>query len=417
MAARPVKIELNLDDREAKRKLQETASEIASVEESLGTAESAGKQMARAIEMAADDMITEIDETRRAVDALERALGPDFDADTREVVADLKAIGLTARDIEADADELAAALKRSGEVKVHATSQGFDDLGQAVGSVREETGRTKDTMSGFIGGTIGELPGISSALGPVSEGLGQLTEGALNGEVAFKNLALAGGAMGAVGLGVQLVVGHFQDLAAVKAWEKERVEEWTDAVYDAEDAVSALADTYRNTGEVEVKTLLNGMKDITSELARAGITIDDWTFAVQGGNAEVENMAVKLAAAGLSSAQAMDVLTGLTNAQKAYKDAVVEAAERTAVFGSSSDNAKEKTQAFRAELDALNTGDRFVRIDVDLDDANRKVDEFREKLRQLAASGGIAGFIGTSALKPADVTNATRTYTSNQGRI
>lgn len=351
MATKPIKIELDLNDRDAKRKLQELARETGNAEDAFGDAESAGKAMARAIEAAADDMIQEIDATKRAVDALERNLG-DLDADPREVVADLKRIGLTAEDIEADAEELARALQRSGDVKVHAAKAGFDDLGQAVGSVRDETGRAKDTMSGFIGGTVGELPGISEAFGPLGEGLGQLTEGALNGEVAFKQLAIAGGLMGGVAIGMQLVAKHMANQAKIKAFNKEQVKDWADAIYDAEDALEGMTDAYRNAGQIEVDTLLDGIKDITSTLARAGITVDDWTRYVQGGEAAMVELDGKLKAAGISGDAYNHVILGAMTSQGKYAEATEDAAERTAVFGDSTDDAAEAAERAAEAQDA-----------------------------------------------------------------
>ena len=151
------KIQIELDHRDAKKKLKDLTKEIGSTEDALEDAGSAGKEMAQAMQRAADDIITEIEDTKRAVDALERALGPDFDADTRDVVADLKAIGLTAEDIETDADELAAAIRRIDDVKVSAEKAGFKDLNQVMGETRD-TGKASSAAIGGIGGSISSYP-------------------------------------------------------------------------------------------------------------------------------------------------------------------------------------------------------------------------------------------------------------------
>jgi len=364
---RNVEINLDLESRDAQRRVKDLARDIGGLDDEMGDVESAGKKMARALEQSADDMIDEIDATKRAVEQLEQALGPGFDTDTREVVADLKQLGLTAADIEADAEELAAALKRAGDVKVHATENGFDDLGQAVGSVREETGRTKDTMSGFIGGTVGELPGISNALGPVAEGLGQLTEGALSGEVAMKQLVGAGLAMGAAGLAVQFVVKNFEKMAAIKAWRTEQVDALAEAIYETGDAAEALLDTLAKTGKIEVKGIFNDVEDITSTLARAGVTADDWADAVQGGAEALDTMGAELVSAGIGGRDAADVLFGLRTAQEDFADATEDSTERTAVFG---DATEDTTDAAGDLADQLSdTRDRVDDLTASLIDA------------------------------------------------
>jgi copper chaperone CopZ len=382
VAQKKIPIEIEIDTREARRAVKDLNRELSDTEGDLEGVESAGKMMARALEQATADMISELEDTRRAVDALERALGPDFDADTTDVVADLKAIGLTAQDIEQDAEELATALRGAGNVKIRAQELGFDDVDKALGRTTESS-RVTSTAIGGIGNSISELPGIGS-LGPVAESMGMLAENALEGEANLKGLIVAGGGLAAVGLGVQLVQGHFEKMAEIDAWKTEQITEWTDAIYDAEGAVSALADTYRNTGTVEVKTLVNGVQDITSELARSNITIDEWTAAVQGGNRETQDIALKLKAAGIAGDQAMNVITGLTSAQDLYRQATIEAAERTAVFGAATDTTRQEVADLRAELGAL-PGQTTVSVSADLRDANAQLDSLIRKLDRIGA--------------------------------
>lgn len=341
MAKRSIEIELDLQNREAQRRLKDTAKQLGDVEDALDDTESAGKRMARAIEAAADDMVDEIDATKRAVDALERALG-DFDADPREVVADLKSIGLTAQDIEQDAEELADALKRSADVKVHAAQAGFDDLGQAVGSVREETGRAKDTMSGFIGGTVGELPGISEAMGPVGEGLGQLAEGALEGELNFKQLALAGGAMAGVAIILSKVQDHFRKINELKAWKKEQVEEYEDALEDAATAAEAVVKKLEDADELVIK-LGGGFKDIDALpiLNAAGVDVEQFSELVAGGTETINEYEDAMKASGIENDAWRGVVILARQEAEAFTQAQESAAVAAEFFGESTEDAEE----------------------------------------------------------------------------
>ena len=375
MATKPIKIELDLSDRDAKKKVKALTKEIGNTEDSLEDAESAGKQMAKAIGRAADDMIDEIDDTKRAVDALDRALGPEFDADTREVVADLKAVGLTARDIEGDADELAAALRKSGDVKLHATKAGFDDVGQAVGSVRDETGKTRDTMSGFVGGTVGELPLISEAMGPVSEGLGQLTEGAIEGEVNLKQMAMAGVGMGAAVFVLKQVTGHLENAAAVKAFKSDQVDAYTEALGDADDVIDGITDKLEGQEGILVNFFGDDL-DITDTINGVGLSVDNFAKLVAGGEQDIDAWAASMADAGIDS----DALGLAVHSLKSESEALTKSQDATAAsaefFGDAQEDSEDATeraeQAVESHTEAL--GEQAAALQENIDKITEQID-------------------------------------------
>lgn len=320
MSMKKIGYSINVETRKALRELDRMAKAAGDSEDALDDIETAGKRAARAIEMSADAMIDEIDDTRRAVDRLDQALGPDFDADTRDVVADLKRLGLTAQDIEADADELAAALRRAGDVKTHAAAAGFDDVAQAVDGVRDDTGRAHDSMTGFIGGTVGELPGISDAMGPVAEGLGQLTEGAIEGEISLKQLAIAGGAMAGVALLVGQVAQTLDRAAKVDAWKAEEVDAYVDALQEADSLVEGITDKLREAGRIEFN-LFGDEVDVTEEFVALGATVADVARIIERGERGIEDWAAEMRAAGVDS-ERVSVLAGVLRQQlEALEDA------------------------------------------------------------------------------------------------
>lgn len=281
-----IQIELDLNDRDAKKKLKELANEVGDTEDALEDAESAGKKMARAMERAAEDMISEIDSTKRAVDALERALGPDFDADTRDVVADLKAVGLTAQDIEEDAEELAKALRKVDDVKISAKDAGFTDLDQALGKTTDNS-RTASTAIGGIGNSISELPGVGS-LGPVAESMGMLAENALEGEANIKGLVVAGGGLAALGLVMNVISKGMESVAETKAFHKERVENFADAVGEVGEGVEAVNEALSETGRLTGRTggfagFFEDTNDVTKELVELGYTQQEVNTAIAEG--------------------------------------------------------------------------------------------------------------------------------------
>jgi hypothetical protein len=296
MTRRSVDVELNAKTRAAVREFENAAKAARDVDDALEEAESAGKTLARAIERSADDMIAEIDATRRAVDALELALD-DVDVDPQAVVGDLKRMGLTAQEIEVDADELAAALKRIDEVKVSADRAGFSDLNKVMGET-ERTGRASSVAIGGIGGSISELPGIGN-LGAIAESMGQLAEGALEGEINSKQLVGTLGVLGGTAAAMWVVSKAMQSIADTKAFNDEQVESFREAVKETADGLSAvnemLTETEAITGRAGgIGPLFEGTKDITKDLIAAGVAYDEWVSAIEDGGPALDAVNTKL---------------------------------------------------------------------------------------------------------------------------
>lgn len=331
--------------------LKKAATDSGRALDELGDdAESAGKKMAKALESAADDMISEIDATKAAVDALDRALGDTGeDIDTAEAVAELKRLGLTAEDIEADADDLAGALKRAGDVKVHAKSQGFDDLDQALGRTKDG-GQAASAAIGGIGGSISELPGIG-ALGPLAESVGQLSEGALEGETNLKQLAGAGLALGATAVVANEISTYFGEIAATKAWRKEQVENYTDALKDAEGVLDGISDKLTEQGGVFVH-LFGKEQDITKVVNSVGLSVKDFTRLVEGGDEAIGAWADEMKKSGADSDALALTVRALNEESKALTASQDALSASVKFFGADAAYTEPQIDALRDSVDA-----------------------------------------------------------------
>jgi methyl-accepting chemotaxis protein len=296
MTKKRVEIELDIADRDAQRQIKDINKELGRTEDAFADAESAGKQMARVIDRTASDMITELDDTKRAVDALERALG-DLEADPTALVADLKRVGLTAQDIEDDAEELAAALRRAGDVKIKAKELGFDDVDQALGRTTDNS-RVASTAIGGIGNSISELPGIGS-LGPVAESMGMLAENALEGEANLKGLVVAGAGLAALGGTMAIIEAAMSSMADTKAFHTEQVESFRDAINETAEGLSAVNEHFREAQEIAGRagglgSFFEKTKEITDQLIDAGVSYDEWVDGVEQGGEALDSVTKKL---------------------------------------------------------------------------------------------------------------------------
>jgi hypothetical protein len=296
-----IRVAIDLAAKQAQDEAKKLAKELDGAADAADDVESAGKRMAAAINRSADDMIDEIKDTGRAVqaldDALERAGGKSLDVDTRDVVAKLKAAGLTADDVTTDADELAAALKRIDDVKITAADAGFDDVDQALGHTTDNS-RVASTAIGGIGNSISELPGVGT-LGPVAESMGMLAENALEGEANIKGLVVAGGGLAALGLVMNVISRAMSSMAESKAFRKEQAQGFADAVSDVGAGIQAVNTALEDTDTLTGRTggmggFFEKTTDVTAELVELGYTQRDVNAAIAEGGAPLDQMIARL---------------------------------------------------------------------------------------------------------------------------
>jgi chromosome segregation ATPase len=373
--------EMDTAAKSAEKSMGDVESSIKGAEDAFGDAESAGKQLAATIQAEADSMTAEIDATKRAVEAMDAALeGTDFDS--REVVAELKQAGLTAEQVEADVDELAAAVKRVDDVKLHSAKAGFDDVGQAVGRVGEQTDRAKGAVSSFAGGATSELAGAAGAFGPMAEGAGQLVEGIAEGELGLKHLAGAAGAMGVAALAVKGITDQLAAAAELKAFRAEQVEAYDDALKDADSTLDGIIAKLTEAGGVTINLFGEGEEDITEQLAEAGVTADQFAKLIDGGSEALEAWKVQADEAG-ASAEALDLVTVAVNSElEALEERQRNAAASAAFFAAETvnltgkfDRSAERAAALERQTDNKAQADR---------DASAAADDHGDSVRDLS---------------------------------
>lgn len=376
----------NVDDlvRNTKRGGDEAERNLKKVEKALedveGAAQSTSEEITDALNQKADDLIDELKGIERAAEAVQRELHG-LDADPVEVVRDLRRMGASLEDIETDAEQMVRALGRVNDVETQMAQSKFENVGAALKDVDDQTQRARGTMTGFIGGTVGELPLISDAMGPVGEGLGQLAEGALEGELAFKALLGAGLAIG----GVTLVMGQineaFERKREVEEWRTDQVEGYRDALADASTEIGAITEKLIAAEGVSLRTTFFDIDadEMNEVFASAGVTVDQFARLVQGGKGEIEAWADAMSEAGVST----DDITIITNAAleefKALGDAQDAAAASAAFF------ARETDESVTA-LDVQ--GAAMMRAAYEAERQTGTLDELAESADEVAESVG-----------------------------
>lgn len=364
------------------------------VQDELDDTATAGQRMARALERVADDLTSELDRTESAADSLARALGPEFVAKVGQggvdkVVTDLRKAGLTFDDIEQDADELAAAIKRVEDVSERTaggTRQAFDDVDAAAGRSAATIDKNRSVVANFAGNAVQDLPGVSGAFGAMNVAAGQFAEYAAEGDINLKKMIGQVGGMVAVGAVIGVVASEMGKAAENARKNREQIADWVDGMREGKSAVDAMVDSFREAGKVEFVLPLIG-DDITDDLAKLGLSIEDFGRLTQASDEQVNAWRASVQASGGDGEALGAVLMGLGIAQENLARATEQSALMDEVFGTAVDDTtratEDNTQAVEENQRALE--DRYDAVreqtgaELDLEQAHLRTREAMQR--------------------------------------
>lgn len=335
--------------------------DMGKVSEALDDADNRGKKFARSAAQWADNASEEMERTAQAAEALGAALGDELkakigDAGIDKFIGDMRRAGVEFDDIEAEADELAAALMKIDEVSSRAgdsTADGFRKVGQAADHASERTDNTRSVVANFAGNAAQELPGVAGAFGPLNMAISQAVEYATEGNIAFGKLAAAAAPVAIIAVGMKGLADNAARAAAANKLVAEQVDGVVDRMRDGATATAALAAEMEAAGKVEFAFRDWGTQDATSQLAALGMTARQFTEIAGSGKQGIDEWAAAMIAAGADA----DTVQGIVIAATAEMDVLAEA-ERTAavqakVFGDSAQEVAVKAQAMAAAASAM----------------------------------------------------------------
>ena len=222
----------------------------------------------------------------------------------------------------ADLDEAEAHLGRVRE-KFAGIGQGLQQLG--LGDIARQTSP--------IAGNLMDAAGAAASFGGPMAAAAPLALIAATGAAAIKK--------------------NMQEAAEVKALNVQNVKDFTQALRDGSSAAETLKDRLEKTGEIKVATLIDGVKDITPALAKAGVTVDQFTAAAGGGKDGIDHLGAALKAAGVPAKEAIVVLEGAVAVGQNMKEANERAAAVTKVLGDTQAAAGDQAAGAAGKQDAL----------------------------------------------------------------
>ena len=353
----------------------------------LEGAESAGKQAAKALQQMADHIETDMKETATAADALGAALGPELAARIGQnglvdMVSDLKKLGLTSQDIEADVDDLAMAIKKLDTVGAGLTgpTKGLREVGdsadKARGQVRhlgDESDNSRSVMANMAGNSAQDIAAIGGASSTAGMALGQMAEYASEGNISLKGLGKVVGPMAAITVAT-MALAQGSKQAAQRA--KELEEAYQDLTSATDDQAMAVV------SKMMIDAALSGrdLKDMFLEMADANIV-------------GAKRLLDLMHAQGLTTEQ-----TKLLSGAIAEHDAAVErAAKNEKLYGDATEDLGISQKATEGATKALATGTDVLAkamagAESDISDTKYELDRFAESIAGVdQAYSGLTG--------------------------
>lgn len=359
------------------------ASDASSSLKKLGTDV---KKTAKDIESGFDDSASAGDKFKATVDELSGKLASEFKTaaqaadklgtalkeagskmDVGDAVADLKRMGFTFEEITADADKFAQSLKQLDDVKASGIKE-LDAVAPGLATKLDDVNKTasssKSVLANMIGNSaqdLGALGGIAGSTGVAIGQMGEYIADAVGeGEKlgpALMNMAKVAGPMAGLAAATYLVSNA---LGAIEARDKLRADDvkaFSEAIQDGDDAVAALTKRLTEAGQVlGSQTLAHGMEvfgrteavtDMTEDVARAGLTVQQFSQLVVGGKPAIEAWGKSMVAAGADGALIVKVGQLMLDMADDYTEGVNNAATATAFFG------KTAVEEFADASDAL----------------------------------------------------------------
>lgn len=368
MADKSMKFTLDFN---AKTKgLTDAARLVEDLSDELGDGESAAKDLAEAMRRAADDMETDMRETAAMADRLGAALGPELAAkigqgNLETMATKLRSVGVDAGATDADIDELADGIRRLDQAADAAGSGGLNNAADGMKRVGVEADNSNNVMANFAGNAAQELPGVAGAFGPLNMAISQFVEYGAEGNINIKNLAKMAGPMMGVAVAMELVARYQKQVADIKAFNKSQIDGFVGSLKEGANVADDFRQSLLDAGKVEFKMNRTFGGDILDDLARAGVTFDQFFAAVEGGQEGIQGLVDAMKAAGVNGGDLANITMAaasqqenLNQAHKTYaelqKAGIAPTDEQAAATKKAADAADEAATKAEKLAEALN---------------------------------------------------------------
>jgi methyl-accepting chemotaxis protein len=302
-------------------------TELRRIDTAFDQTDSAATRAAQTLNQMADKAAAELTAATTAADALANALGPEMAAKLgrngiAETIGDLSRMGVTFEEIEANADELAASIKRIDDVQTSAVEQGMGNLSGKLREAGEAADQSRSVLANMAGNSAQSVAQLGGVVGDLGMGLGQIAEYATEGNIRLGNLAQIAGPMALLSVATQAFASVMEGIDFSKTFKAEAVKDWTEAMRAGETTLSHLEDLARTTG-IQVDAAGGGFlglsrhaADLAPHLQKLNLYVDDFARLTAAGSPELAKMRAEYGRLVNLGPQASDAQTDLANSMQ-----------------------------------------------------------------------------------------------------
>jgi hypothetical protein len=210
-------------------------------------------------------------------------------------------------------------LGKNGDVNVGKVNDRIESIGEGAG-------KAGDAVHSMAGNAIGDFAATATGIGPLGEALGQLSETALGAEGSIAQIATAGAGMAGLAATMYVVQKTMKAIADTKAFHTAEIDAWRKSIEEGAEAAGSLKDRLIEADRVMAAPsftnasnflgLSDAVRDVTAQLDKAGLTVEQYTELVAGSRDDVLAWAQAQADAGMSGGLLASTLDIITQAQK-----------------------------------------------------------------------------------------------------
>lgn len=384
MTDRQLRIDIDVVTRKAQQALKDSEADAKKLGKSLDDTRTHADRVADAIEAMAAASQAEMKQAEAAASALGTALGPEMvtrlqqsGESTDQWAMKLNALGLSFKEIEADADRLAASIRKVDDARpaVDNLEASTQRAATSVRRVGTEADQSRSVLANMVGNSVQDMGQLAGVAGSAGVMIGQIGEYAADGNINLKSLTALAAPMLFLAGATALVSDHFSDIAATKAFHKEQVEGYTKALKGATSELAAIQSRLENAGKIEFR-IWDDTVDVTAGLAEAGVTVAQFSQLVAGGKPKIDEWAAAMRAAGVDTDNVNGVVLVAEQQAKDFATAQEAAAASATFFGNANQFAGMTAQEIADRL--KDQADRAEYVRSRLDAATAATDDSEE---------------------------------------
>ena len=326
MASEQLKLIIDVATAQAVKETKNLAKAVQGVGTEEADLRTAAQRTADALDAASSAMIADLKRSESAAEALGRSLGPELAAKVGEAkldsfISDLRRMGLSFEEIEANSDRFAASLR-----KIDESTGSIKNVEGAVARLGHESDNSRSVLANMVGNSVQDLGALGGVAGSAGVMIGQLAEYAADGNIGLAGLASTAGPMLGLGLAVAGITKLMESAAEQTKFAEERVSGLTGALEDTgKSKTTALEDFYLGLGKIEVQvdSATDSMAEFGHGIAIANRSGQVFGYTMEGDNTRIIDITKSLTDLGLGISDWAQMVASTPEVVRAWGDALV----------------------------------------------------------------------------------------------